>query len=46
VVTHDARLVPYADRVFHLDDGHLSEPEPGVIPMPRGEPGAELSAAV
>src|SRR5436305_109931 len=27
VVTHDARLVPYADRVFHLDDGRLSEPD-------------------
>ena len=47
VVTHDARLVPYADRVFHLDDGHLSEPEPGVIPLPWGaEPNEELSAAV
>jgi putative ABC transport system ATP-binding protein len=25
VVAHDARLVPYADRVFHLSDGRLSE---------------------
>jgi putative ABC transport system ATP-binding protein len=23
VVTHDPRLVPYADQVFHLDDGRL-----------------------
>ena len=23
VVTHDSRLVPYADRVFHLEDGRL-----------------------
>jgi putative ABC transport system ATP-binding protein len=26
VVSHDPRLVPYADRVFHLVDGCLSEP--------------------
>jgi len=25
VVAHDARLVPYADRVFHLVDGRLAE---------------------
>ncbi|MCS7045213.1 MAG: ABC transporter ATP-binding protein [Gemmataceae bacterium] len=25
VVAHDARMVPYADRVFHLDDGVLAE---------------------
>ena len=28
VVAHDPRLVPYADRVFHLEDGCLAEPEP------------------
>jgi putative ABC transport system ATP-binding protein len=28
IVSHDARIVPYADRVFHLDDGCLTEPEP------------------
>jgi len=27
VVAHDARIVPYADRVLHLDDGHLVEQE-------------------
>jgi putative ABC transport system ATP-binding protein len=26
VVSHDARVVPYADRVFHLEDGRLNEP--------------------
>jgi putative ABC transport system ATP-binding protein len=31
VVSHDARLVPYADRVFHMADGCLSEPEPESI---------------
>jgi putative ABC transport system ATP-binding protein len=25
LVTHDTRIVPYADRVFHLEDGRLSE---------------------
>jgi putative ABC transport system ATP-binding protein len=25
VVTHDPRLVPYADRVFHMEDGRLRE---------------------
>ncbi|HLJ95484.1 MAG TPA: ABC transporter ATP-binding protein [Gemmataceae bacterium] len=28
VVAHDPRLVPFADQVFHLDDGRLAEPEP------------------
>jgi len=26
VVSHDTRLVPYADAVFHLEDGRLTEP--------------------
>jgi putative ABC transport system ATP-binding protein len=25
VVAHDSRLIPHVDRVFHLDDGYLSE---------------------
>lgn len=28
VVAHDPRLVPYADQVFHLEDGCLAESEP------------------
>ncbi|MFN4261764.1 MAG: ABC transporter ATP-binding protein [Gemmataceae bacterium] len=24
IVSHDARLIPYADRVLHMEDGHLS----------------------
>jgi putative ABC transport system ATP-binding protein len=28
VVAHDPRLVPYADQVFHLEDGCLADPEP------------------
>jgi putative ABC transport system ATP-binding protein len=27
VVAHDTRIVPYADRVFHLEDGRLGQPE-------------------
>jgi len=27
VVSHDSRIVPYADRVFHLEDGRLNEPK-------------------
>jgi putative ABC transport system ATP-binding protein len=27
VVTHDARLLPYADRVFHMEDGRLISEE-------------------
>jgi putative ABC transport system ATP-binding protein len=26
IVAHDARIVPYADRVFHLEDGSLTDP--------------------
>jgi putative ABC transport system ATP-binding protein len=25
VVSHDSRIIPYADRVFHLEDGRLAE---------------------
>ncbi len=27
VVSHDVRLMPYADRIFHLEDGCLAEPK-------------------
>jgi putative ABC transport system ATP-binding protein len=42
-VTHDARLLPFADVVFHLEDGRLAETSTG---QPReaaaaGGPGAE-----
>ncbi|MFO0880067.1 MAG: ABC transporter ATP-binding protein [Gemmataceae bacterium] len=32
VVAHDTRLIPYADRVFHLDEGLLVETVPHGIP--------------
>jgi putative ABC transport system ATP-binding protein len=28
MVSHDARVVPYADQVLHLEDGRLAEPTP------------------
>ena len=28
LVSHDHRLIPYADRVVHLDDGRLADAEP------------------
>ena len=28
VVAHDSRIVPLVDRVLHLEDGILAEPEP------------------
>jgi putative ABC transport system ATP-binding protein len=34
VVAHDSRIVPYVDRVFHLEDGCLAEPESTSIPEP------------
>jgi putative ABC transport system ATP-binding protein len=27
IVAHDARIVPYADQVFHLEDGCLLDPK-------------------
>jgi putative ABC transport system ATP-binding protein len=37
-VTHDARLVPYADRVFHLEDGRLSEQSSSGVDSCHEEP--------
>lgn len=34
VVGHDARIAPYADRVFHMEDGCLTEPETAPEPVP------------
>jgi putative ABC transport system ATP-binding protein len=30
VVSHDPRLIPHADRVLHIEDGCLTEPDPTV----------------
>jgi putative ABC transport system ATP-binding protein len=34
VVSHDARLLPYADRSFHLEDGRLTEERVGAVSGP------------
>jgi len=39
VVSHDSRLLPYADRVLHLEDGRFSQPErPAAPELPRRNP--------
>jgi putative ABC transport system ATP-binding protein len=35
VVTHDERILPYADRVFYLEDGRLRRPEGRVLEASR-----------
>jgi putative ABC transport system ATP-binding protein len=35
VVSHDQRIVPYADRVFHLEDGCLTEAAPARVARQR-----------
>jgi putative ABC transport system ATP-binding protein len=41
VVAHDARIIPYADRVLNLDDGMLREPEedPSATDLARHQSG-------
>jgi putative ABC transport system ATP-binding protein len=29
IVTHDARINEYADRILHMEDGHLSASDTG-----------------
>ena len=36
VVSHDARLIPYADRVLHMEDGRLTEQEEPDARQPEG----------
>jgi putative ABC transport system ATP-binding protein len=38
IVAHDARIIPYVDRVFHLEDGCLKESEDATAVPPGGEP--------
>jgi putative ABC transport system ATP-binding protein len=44
VVGHDARMIPYVDRVFHLEDGCLLEPAPSLAATQAAEgyPGRQL----
>jgi putative ABC transport system ATP-binding protein len=40
IVAHDARIIPYADRVFHLEDGRLPETEGPSRPEPPAANGS------
>jgi len=35
VVSHDPRIIPFADHVFHMEDGRLVDPEPTERPLLR-----------
>jgi putative ABC transport system ATP-binding protein len=39
IVAHDARIIPYADRVFHLEDGVLRENEEERLANETARPG-------
>jgi putative ABC transport system ATP-binding protein len=45
IVSHDARIVPYADRIFHLEDGTLLEPEETAAPL-NGTTGTALAPSL
>ena len=47
IVAHDARIIPYADRVFNMEDGALRETdeEPSATDLARRQPGANGAAA-
>jgi putative ABC transport system ATP-binding protein len=42
VVAHDARIKPYVDRIFHLEDGCLLDPASAVQARQEAYPGREL----
>jgi putative ABC transport system ATP-binding protein len=44
VVAHDSRIIPYADRVFHLEDGYLLEPEDDQRPARPAAPASGHAA--
>jgi putative ABC transport system ATP-binding protein len=45
VVTHDPRIVPFADRIIHIEDGHLVERvEADTTRLPKVAPFGPLSA--
>jgi putative ABC transport system ATP-binding protein len=47
IVAHDARIIPYMDRVFHLEDGVLRESDDASgLPHANGSHTARVSSAV
>jgi len=45
IVAHDARIIPYVDRVFHLEDGVLRESEDSARPGVNGTHPARITSA-
>jgi len=45
MVSHDARIVPYADQVIHLEDGALLDPK-ATVPLPQQAPRPILRSVV
>ncbi len=37
IVTHDARIFPFADRIAHMDDGHVDRVETGAMKQDQSE---------
>jgi putative ABC transport system ATP-binding protein len=46
IVAHDARIVPYVDRVFHLEDGFLRESEESAPAGLNGKHPARVSSVI
>ncbi len=45
VVAHDARIIPYVDRVFYLEDGSMREPEAALQAARQSETPSRLPGA-
>jgi putative ABC transport system ATP-binding protein len=39
IVTHDARIFPFADRIARMDDGHIERVEDNELRVPAPIPG-------
>jgi putative ABC transport system ATP-binding protein len=46
IVAHDARIIPYVDRVFHLEDGYLRESEETTRPGVNGSHPSPVSSVI
>jgi putative ABC transport system ATP-binding protein len=46
IVAHDARIIPYVDRVFHIEDGVLRESDDAAHPGVNGTHAAPVSSAI
>jgi ABC-type lipoprotein export system ATPase subunit len=44
VVAHDVRIVPYADRVFFMEDGRMCQPEERLPDAGRDPPSRRPTA--